>query len=81
MWAQLAAQAQVRFINHQGSGDGGVKEDVAKLVNATALIYQLYVDSVDSKKMVEDALNGILSKLDPHSAYTNASETKRFTEP
>ena len=52
-----------------------------KMVNASAMIYQLYVDSVDSKKMVEDAINGMLSKLDPHSAYTNASETKKLTEP
>ena len=36
---------------------------------------------LDSKKLTEDAINGILSKLDPHSAYTNASDTKKFTEP
>ena len=58
-----------------------LRENMGKLMNASAMIFQLYVDSVDSKKMVEDAINGILSKLDPHSAYTNAEETKRFTEP
>ena len=45
------------------------------------MINNAYVDSVDTKKMVEDAINGILSKLDPHSAYTNAADTKKFTEP
>ena len=75
--------AQVRFSNQKinNGGESALRENVGKLINASAMIYQLYVDSVDSKKMVEDAINGILSKLDPHSAYTNAVETKRFTEP
>ena len=75
--------AQVRFSNQKlnNGGESALRENVGKLINASAMIYQLYVDSVDSKKMVEDAINGILSKLDPHSAYTNAVETKRLTEP
>ena len=74
--------AQVRFSNEKApAGEMDLRANINKLVNASAMIYQLYVDSVDSKKMVEDAINGILSKLDPHSAYTNAEETKRFTEP
>ena len=52
-----------------------------KLVMASVMINNFYVDSVDSKKLTEDAINGILSKLDPHSAYTNAADTKKFTEP
>ncbi len=58
-----------------------LQQNIQKLVMASVMINNGYVDSVDSKKMVEDAINGILSKLDPHSAYTNASETKKFTEP
>ena len=45
------------------------------------MINNYYVDSVDAHKMVEDAINGVLSKLDPHSAYTNAAETKKLNEP
>ncbi|MCR5535730.1 MAG: S41 family peptidase [Bacteroidaceae bacterium] len=58
-----------------------LQQNMQKLMMASVLINNTYVDSVDTKKMVEDAINGILSKLDPHSAYTNASETKKFTEP
>lgn len=77
-----SAAAQVRFSNQKAAADEmELRANINKMVNASAMIYQLYVDSVDSKKMVEDAINGILSKLDPHSAYTNAVETKRFTEP
>ena len=58
-----------------------LQQNIQKLIMARVMINNGYVDSVDTKKMVEDAINGILSKLDPHSAYTNASETKKFTEP
>ena len=56
-------------------------EQVKKLQMAQVAITCLYVDSVDQKKLVEDAINGILSKLDPHSSYTNASDTKKLNEP
>ncbi|MEE1236195.1 MAG: S41 family peptidase [Bacteroidaceae bacterium] len=48
---------------------------------ATVMINNYYVDSVSSKKQVEDAINGMLSKLDPHSAYSNPEETKKMNEP
>lgn len=41
----------------------------------------LYVDSVNGSKVAEDAIRGMLEALDPHSTYTNAEETKKFTEP
>lgn len=56
-------------------------EQVKKLQMAQIAISSLYVDSVDQKKLVEDAINGILSKLDPHSSYTNAKDTKKLNEP
>ncbi len=33
-----------------------------------------YVESVDDKKLIEDAIRGMLSGLDPHSAFLNTSE-------
>ena len=57
------------------------EEDIRKLVMATVMINNYYVDSVSSKKQVEDAINGMLSKLDPHSAYSNPEETKKMNEP
>lgn len=52
-----------------------------KLRIAEAAIAQLYVDSVNESKLVEDAIIGMLNGLDPHSQYTNAEETKELTEP
>ncbi len=58
-----------------------LEEEIRKLVMSNVMINNYYVDSVDAHKMVEDAINGVLSKLDPHSAYTNAAETKKLNEP
>lgn len=54
---------------------------VHKLQYAEQAIAQLYVDSVDQDKLVEDAIKGMLKELDPHSSYTNAKETKDLNEP
>ena len=56
-------------------------EQVRKLQIAQLAITSLYVDSVDQKKLVEDAINGMLEKLDPHSSYTNPEDTKKMNEP
>ena len=52
-----------------------------KLRMAESAIKQLYVDTVDEEKLVEDAIRGMLEELDPHSSYTNAEETKELNEP
>ena len=56
-------------------------EQVRKLQIAQLAVTSLYVDSVDQKKLVENAINGMLEKLDPHSSYSNPEETKKLTEP
>ncbi len=56
-------------------------EQIRKLQFAQLAIANLYVDSVDQKKLVEDAINGMLKELDPHSSYTNPEETKKLNEP
>ena len=54
---------------------------VRKLLQSTIMINQMYVDTVNMDRQVEDAITGMLSKLDPHSAYTNAADTKKLNEP
>lgn len=56
-------------------------EQLRKLQMAYMAIASLYVDSVDQKKVVEDAINGVLEKLDPHSSYSDAEQTKKMNEP
>lgn len=52
-----------------------------KLMWAESAIKQLYIDTVNEDKLVEDAIKGMLEKLDPHSSYTNAEETRELNEP
>lgn len=76
----LAAQAPLRA-QSAPERNNDAENSLKKLVMASVMIGNMYVDSVDMPKLTEDAINGMLSKLDPHSAYTNAKETRRFSEP
>ena len=69
------------FLVFQSSAQN-VDVDMAmrKLNMATFLTNVYYVDSVDINRQVEDAINGMLSKLDPHSQYSNAKDTQRMNE-
>ena len=52
-----------------------------KLTNALTAISNLYVDSINDKKLVETALESILKELDPHSVYISKEEVERVNEP
>ncbi|MBR1414256.1 MAG: S41 family peptidase [Prevotella sp.] len=54
---------------------------IRKLHMAISAIEALYVDSVNADKVAEDAIRGMLEKLDPHSTYSDVKETKAMTEP
>lgn len=56
-------------------------EQFRKLQIAQLAITNLYVDSVNQQKLVEDAIQGMLEKLDPHSSYSNAEQTRKLNEP
>ena len=70
----LSASAQFRI-------NTGEESPLRKLQYAELAITNLYVDSVDEKKLVEDAIRGMLDKLDPHSSYLTPKEVKALNEP
>ena len=70
----LSAHAQFRINQSDDS-------PLRKLQFAEIAINNLYVDSVDEKKLVEDAIRGMLDKLDPHSSYMTPKEVKDANEP
>ena len=59
--AVTSASAQLRI-------KMGKNSPIEKLGRAEIAITNLYVDSVDENKLVEDAIRGMLEKLDPHSS-------------
>ncbi|HKL96960.1 MAG TPA: S41 family peptidase [Paludibacteraceae bacterium] len=64
----LAAQREVPMLQLQ------------KLNQTIYAISNMYVDSVKIDKVVEDAIEGILTELDPHSTYIPAKEVQRMNE-
>ena len=59
----------------------GENSPLRKLQIAEIATTNLYVDSVDENKLVEDAIRGMLEKLDPHSSYSTPKEVKTMNEP
>lgn len=70
----FSADAQFNF---NFGGDSPLR----KMQIVEMAITNLYVDPVDENKLAEDAIRGMLEKLDPHSSYTSAKETKAMNEP
>ena len=68
----IKAEAQLRI-----PGNGVVE----KILNTEQAIYHLYVDTVNEEKLAEDAIRGMLEKLDPHSSYSTPKEVKAMKEP
>ncbi len=52
-----------------------------KLRFVEAIIDNYYVDSVNNDSIAEEGIKAMLKTLDPHSAYSNAEETKALNEP
>ena len=67
--------------NFTNSQNNDIVNNFNKLRIAYSAITALYVDDTNSENIVEDAINGVLKKLDPHSSYTNAEETRKMNEP
>ena len=59
----------------------GGDSPLRKLQMAEIAITNFYVEDVNEQKLAEDAIRGMLKKLDPHSTYTDAKETKALNEP
>jgi len=68
---KLNAQQPVQFLNNS----------LDKFGAALQIVDYYYMDSVKQDKLVEDALVGMLEKLDPHSVYVTPKELKEFNEP
>lgn len=88
--AILIASVPVAAQNNNGAGNTErnaeamkklMDSPLRKLQIAEFAITNLYVDTLNESKLVEDAINGMLKELDPHSSYTPAKEVQKLTEP
>ena len=58
----------------------GKEDNPNKLVSLIDFIEDNYVDSVDKKKIIDDAIASILKNLDPHSYYLGPEEYAKAKE-
>lgn len=57
-----------------------IYRDLETFANVLTLIQQHYIDEIDSNKVITGAINGMLSSLDPHSAYMTPEDFKDLEE-
>jgi len=59
---------------------GPSKTELGLLAGAMQIVQQDYVHPVDSSQLTDDALKGMLSRLDPHSSYMTQAEFRESME-
>ena len=55
-------------------------EEVQQLAAVFDVVKRAYVEPVDEKKLINDAISGMVSGLDPHSQYLEGKNFKEFRE-
>lgn len=55
-------------------------EELQQLAAVFGMVKSDYVEPVDEKKMITDAISGMVSSLDPHSQYFDKKSFKEFRE-
>lgn len=80
--AQLLTALLLCSLSASAQRNAGFDEtQIRKMIYSQSAIKQLYVDSVNESKLVEDAIRGMLKELDPHSQYTPAKDVQALNEP
>ncbi len=79
-----AVSAVVLMQALQGASAATSKADTYKLLGLFGDVFDRvradYVEVPDEKKMIENAINGMLTSLDPHSSYMDASSFQDMSE-
>ncbi|MDR9413866.1 MAG: S41 family peptidase [Spiribacter sp.] len=67
-------------IAQQTAGEDVPLEELRGFAEVYERIQRNYVESVDDETLVRNAIRGMLERLDPHSAYLDASEYQQLQE-
>ncbi|MER3524856.1 MAG: S41 family peptidase [Ignavibacteria bacterium] len=66
-------------LNQLISGDT-IYDQINKFKDVLSMAQKVYVEDVDTGKLTEAAIRGMLGELDPHSVYIPAAEMQRIKE-
>lgn len=67
------------FLDKLFSSDN-LRDSIRKFNDVLTFTEKYYVEEVDTQKLVESAINGMLNELDPHSVYIPASQFTQVEE-
>ena len=76
----LAAGVLIGASFNSKSGAGKSGDDIQKLREVLGLIRDEYVDTTKTDKLVDEAIQHMLDKLDPHSSYIPISQRVEANE-
>ena len=83
-WITLGALAgaltTMQFSANARSGANLPLEEMQQLAAVFGLVKAEYVEPVDEKKLISDAISGMVSGLDPHSVYFDKKSFAEFRE-
>ncbi|MCW5221166.1 S41 family peptidase [Verminephrobacter aporrectodeae] len=84
-WVAIGAVAGALTTASLQSGARGAMaplplEEIQQLSAVFGLVKTDYVEPVDDKKLITDAISGMVSSLDPHSQYFDKKSFKEFSE-
>ena len=77
--AGVLATAQFQAVA-RGSASPLPLEELQQLAAVFGMVKSDYVEAVDEKKLITDAISGMVSGLDPHSQYFDKKSLKQFRE-
>jgi len=80
MVAGIAASMQFSAIAQKPMGTPLPLEELRQLSDVFGLIKSDYVENVDDKKLVTDAISGMVASLDPHSVYLDKKAFREMRE-
>ena len=78
-WTLLILALSASFLHAQGPANA--RRNAEKIARALYYIESSYVDTVDIDKAVDDMLDGLMKRLDPHSTYIPRDKVESTNEP
>ncbi|MDW5443868.1 S41 family peptidase [Polaromonas sp. SM01] len=84
-WISIGAVAgALTTVQLQAVARGGISplplEELQQLAAVFGMVKTDYVEPVDEKKLISDAISGMVASLDPHSVYFDKKSFKEFRE-
>ncbi len=73
----IAGSMQFDAVAQKNAGSPLPVEELRQLADVFGLIKSDYVEPVDDKKLLTEAISGMVASLDPHSAYLDKNAFAR----